>query len=145
MGSKARPRGVRLAELAARQHGVVSVRQLHALGYGEGSIAKGVRGGRLHRLQRGVFAVGHINLTKHGRCLAAVLACGPDALLSHGSAAWLWGLARTFPVPVHVTAPISRGPRRSVVLHRSRILAAEDRALEEEVPVTALPRTFLDL
>jgi Transcriptional regulator, AbiEi antitoxin len=136
---------VGLAELAARQHGVVSVRQLGSLGYSDGAIAKAVRAGRLHRLHRGVYAVGHLHLSVHGRCLAAVLACGPKALLSHHSAAWLWGLVKTSPVPIHVTGPVSRAPRPPVVLHHSRILAVEDRALEVGIPVTALPRTLLDL
>jgi very-short-patch-repair endonuclease len=136
---------VGLAELAGRQHGVVSVRQLHRLGYSDGAIAKAVKGGRLHRFHRGVYAVGHLHLTVHGRCLAAVLACGPHALLSHNSAAWVWGLLKAPPERIHVTGPISRAPRPPLVLHHSRILVVEDRALEERIPVTALPRTLLDL
>ena len=58
MESKPRPRGVEVAELATRQHGVVSVRQLHGIGYSDGAIAKAVGGGRLHRLHRGVYAAG---------------------------------------------------------------------------------------
>ena len=88
-----------LAELADRQHGVVSIRQLTGpLGYSRSAVDRAVRAGRLHRLYRGVYAVGHTNLSLHGQCLAAVLACGPDALLSHYSAAWLWGLTKTYPL-----------------------------------------------
>jgi very-short-patch-repair endonuclease len=145
MGSKPRPRWVGVAELAARQHGVVSVRQLHRLGHSDRAIAKAVGAGHLHRLHRGVYAVGYLHLSLHGRCLAAVLACGPNALLSHRSAAWLWGLIKAPSISIHVTGPVSRAPRPPVVLHHSRILVAKDRALEEGIPVTALPRTLLDL
>jgi hypothetical protein len=98
----------------------------------------------LHRLYPGVFAVGHTNLSLHAQCLAAVLACGPDALLSHVSAAWLWGLTKTSPLPASVSTPLHRR-RSSLRLHEARSLAAEDRALREGIPVTTLPRTLLDL
>jgi hypothetical protein len=65
--------------------------------------------------------------------------------LSHRSAAWLWGLIQSPPDSIHVTGPVNRAPRPPIVLHRSRILSSEDRALEEGIPVTALPRTLLDL
>src|SRR5437868_1239218 len=88
-----RPRGVELAELAARQHGVVSIRQLETLfGYSRRSVLGAVRAGRLHPLGRGVYAVGHTDLSKLGECLAAVLTVGPGSLLSYWSAGWLWGL-----------------------------------------------------
>jgi hypothetical protein len=133
-----------LAELAERQHGVVSIRQLEKLGYSRKAVQRDVASGHLHPLHRGVYAVGHRLVPAHGRCLAAVLACGPDALLSHRSAAWLWGITRYGPAPLHVTSPIPRKPRLPIKLHHSRILIAEDRAFEEGVPLTALPRTLLD-
>lgn len=135
-----------LADLAERQHGIVSIRQLTGpLGYSQTSVHRGVSTGRLHRLYRGVFAVGHTNLSLHARCLAAVLACGPDALLSHVSAAWLWGLTKTSPLPASVSTPLHRRRRPPLRLHEARSLAAEDRALRDGIPVTALPRTLLDL
>jgi Transcriptional regulator, AbiEi antitoxin len=138
-----RPNG--LPELAERQHGVVSIRQLETiLGYSPGAVKRAVAAGRLLRLHRGVYAVGHRLVSGHGRCLAAVLACGPDALLSHRSAAWLWGITRHGPAPLHVTSPIPRKRRLPIQLHHSRILTADDRALEDRIPVTALPRTLLD-
>lgn len=85
-----------LAELAERQHGVVSIRQLTGpLGYSKAAVHRAVTAGRLHQLYRGVFAVGHAKLSLHAQCLAAVLACAPNALLSHVSAAWLWDLTKT--------------------------------------------------
>lgn len=135
-----------LAELAERQHGVVSIRQLTGpLGYSKASVHRAVSAGRLHQLYRGVFAVGHTSLSLHGQCLAAVLACGPNALLSHVSAAWLWDLTKTSPLSASVCAPGYRKPRPPIRLHEARSLTAEDRALREGIPVTALPRTLLDL
>lgn len=137
--------GPTLAELAERQHGVISVRQLETtLGYSRSAIKRKVAAGRLLRLHRGVYAVGHRRISPYGHCLAAVLASGPNALLSHGSAAWLWGISRYGPAPLHVTSPVPRKPRPPIHLHHSRILTEADRALEENIPVTALPRTMLD-
>jgi hypothetical protein len=134
-----------LAELAEQQHGVVSVRQLEAtLGYSPSAVKREVAAGRLLRLHRGVYAVGHRCISRQGRCLAAVLACGPKALLSHSSAAWLWGISRYGPAPLHVTSPVPRRPRPPIRLHHSRILTPEDTALEKGVPVTGTPRTLLD-
>lgn len=146
MGRETQPRGLGLAALARRQHGVASVRQLETLfGYTEGSLRKAVAAGRLHPLYRGVYAVGHSRLTLHGQSLAAVLSCGPGSLLSHWSAAWLWGLGGWSPAPFHVLAS---GPRRQtppVRRHRARNLVDADCAIEEGIPVTAVPRTLLDM
>ncbi len=134
-----------LAELAERQHGVVSIRQLETkLGYSRWAVQREAAAGRLHRLYRSVYAVGYRRIPTEGRCLAAVLACGPDALLSHRSAAWLWGLWRYGPDPLAVTGPQPRKPRLPIQLHRSAILTDADRALEKNIPITAVPRTLLD-
>lgn len=77
--------------------------------------------------------------------MAAVLACGERALLSHASAAWLWGIARASPIPVTVTVSTSQHPKGPMVIRHSRTIASEDRALLEGISVTALPRTLLDL
>jgi hypothetical protein len=134
-----------LGELASRQHGVVSIRQLIALGYSRSAIERGREVGRLHQLDRGVYAVVHTNLTPHGHCLAGVLACGPRALLSHYSASWLWGLTRHSPIPVHATGPSPRGGRPPVRIHRARNLIEEDRSLQDGIPVTSPARTALDM
>jgi len=140
------PAHAALAELAKRQHGVVSIEQLlDRLGYSRSAVARAVADGRLHPVHRSVYAVGHTALSLHGRCLAAVLASGPGALLSHRSAAWLWGIARWSPIPVSVTSPGPRGPRAPVRLHRSRILTPEDCDTIDGIPVTAVPRVALDL
>ncbi len=145
MGTKALPRGQELAALADRQHGVVSIRQLRRLGYTHRSVQRGVEVGRLHRLHQGVFAVGHTNLSLQGRCLAAVLASGPGALLSHYSAGWLHGLIATRPIPIHVTTPVPRKRRDAVRIHHSRTLIDADRTLEQGIPITSVARSALDL
>lgn len=135
-----------LAELARRQHGVVSIRQLVGLlGYSHSAVLRAASSGRLHRLYRGVYAVGHTDLSPQAECLAGVLACGPDAVLSHHSAAWLLGIARWPHLPLSVTVPSARRARPPIRLHRARALTPKDRALHERIPVTALPRTLLDL
>lgn len=137
-----------MAELARRQHGVVSIRQLHLkLGYSKSAVKREVAAGRLHRVHHGVYAVGHTDLSKHGEALAAVLAVGPGSLLSYWSAGWLWGLIATWREPFHVTAT---GPRRlrdrtPVRVHRARNLVGDDRGFEEGIPVTSPARTYLDL
>lgn len=146
MRGKPLPRGQRLAELAAAQHGVVSIRQLRRrLGYSHAQVQRATEAGRLHRLHHGVYAVGHSHLSLHGQCLAAVLACGPGALLSHWSAAWLLGLLATRPVPIHVTTPLPRRPRPPIRLHHSGALIDEDRSFEQKIPHTSVARTALDL
>ncbi len=133
-----------LAELARKQYGVVSTSQLEALGYSPEAIAYATRLCRLHRIHRGVYAVGHRRITDHGRHLAAVLACEPGAMLSHHSAGWLWGLLAGPSGTIHVTAPTRRHTKSSLRLHYGT-LAEEDLATCDEIPVTAVPRTMLDL
>lgn len=88
--------------------------------------------------------MGRRNLSRHGECLAAVLTCGPDALLSYRSAAWLWGLSQSEPQRIEVTGPTPRHLRSKVRLHHSRVLTKADRALVQNIPVTSVPRTLLD-
>jgi predicted transcriptional regulator of viral defense system len=130
--------------MATRQHGVVSIRQLEFLGFKPDTVTREVVAGRLHRLHRGVYAVGHERITWHGHCLAAVLANSPS-VASHFSAGWLWGLLLNRPSgKYHLTAPNPRHSKPQFVLHRAT-LADEDRDLLEGIPVTSLARTQLDL
>jgi predicted transcriptional regulator of viral defense system len=87
-------RSTRAWALARRQHGVLTRQNLAALGSTPGAIRHRLAIGRLHRVRPGIYAVGRRELTREGRWMAAVLACGPDAVLSHGSAAALWGIGR---------------------------------------------------
>jgi predicted transcriptional regulator of viral defense system len=133
-----------LAVMATRQCGVVSIRQLESLGFGSRSVHREVAAGRLHRLHRGVYAVGHQRLSWHGHCLAAVLANSPS-VASHFSAGWLWGLLLNRPSgKYHLTAPNARHSKPQFVLHRA-VLADADHAIVEGIPVTSMARTHLDL
>jgi hypothetical protein len=139
------PLDVGLAELAERQFGVVSLGQLRALGLGERGVRHRVRAGRLRRLHRGVYAVGHGALGREGRRLAAVLACGEGAVLSHRSAAAHWGLLASQAALIDVTAPATRAGVPGIRLHRSRFLDAQDTTNHQGIPITSVPRTLLDL
>jgi very-short-patch-repair endonuclease len=131
-----------IAELARRQHGVVGRAQLKELGLGDDAIDWRVRGQRLHRVHRGVYVVGYPHLTRNGHFMAAVLACGDRAALSHFSAAVLWGMLNG-EGKVHVTAPMDRR-RPGLVVHRARLEKAEIRQ-RAGIPVTAPARTLIDL
>ena len=130
-----------------RQYGVVTRGQLLAAGVGETGIKERVRTGRLIRLHRGVFALGHRELRREGHWLAAVLACGPGAVLSHVDAAAHWNIRQSAAALVHVTVPTRAGRvrRRGLRIHRSGRLAAEQVTVHEGIPVTTLARTLLDL
>ena len=133
--------------LAARQHGLVARRQLLALGLGEDAIDHRLSNGRLRRLQRGVYALGHRELRREGHALAAVLAAGDGAVLSHRSAAGLWGIRPWSGSFIELTAPGRGGVvrRRGRVLHRSTELPPGEVASENGLPVTTVARTLLDL
>jgi hypothetical protein len=145
MADKRQPEGKHrlLAELATRQHGVVSARQLLELGYSRDQISHDAVAGRLLRLHRGVYAVGHGDLDWNARCLAAVLASAP-ALASHASAGRLWGLLRYDPPTIDVTVPTGRRRISRARVHRAR-LAGQDEAECAGIPVTSVARTVLDL
>jgi very-short-patch-repair endonuclease len=135
-----------VARIAARQHGVVAIGQLHAAGLLPSVITKRVSAGRLHRIHRGVYAVGHVGLSREGRWMAGVLACGPGAVLSHRSAAALWGIAPASGV-VDVTVPGNggRAKRRGINLHRSARFQPGQCTLRDAIPVTRPARTLDDL
>ena len=101
-----------LHRLAGRQWGVVTRGQLIRLGFSANGIAGCVRTGRLIRLHRGVYAVGHDRLRLQGRWMAAVMACGPGAALSHRDAAVMWDLRQSSTAVIDVTVPSQNGRRR---------------------------------
>ncbi|MDP9134149.1 MAG: DUF559 domain-containing protein [Actinomycetota bacterium] len=133
-----------IAALAQRQHGVVARRQLVALGLGSRAIDHRVQCGRLHPIHRGVYAVGHRVLSRHGRWMAAVLSAGPDAVLSHQSAAALWGLRTTARTRIDVTTPNTLRARRGLHPHCA-VLPQDEHTVHEGIPVTTPARTLLDL
>jgi very-short-patch-repair endonuclease len=134
----------RLAKLAKHQHGVVCRRQLLTLGFSSQAIKTLVARERLHRVHRGVFAVGHTRLRAQGQWMAGVLACGECAVLSHGDAAALHDLRQIGSGPVHVTAT-GRHAVKGVRYHWARTLDREDCTIIDGIPVTSVARTYLDL
>ena len=136
-----------IARLAERQHGVVGRAQLRELGLSGTAIDKRVAAKRLLRIHRSVYAPGHAPLTTTGRYLAAVLASGPEALLSHRSAAALWDLRDDRRRTVDVTAPGRPGRRqRGIEIHRSRtLLRPDDVVALYGIPCSTLARTLVDM
>jgi very-short-patch-repair endonuclease len=137
------PLDARLAKLAERQHGVVSRGQLLELGLGKSAIGDWVKRGRLHGVHRGVYAVRYPTLTRNGRFMAAVLACGEGAALSHFSAAVLWGMLNEWGGAIHVTSE-ARRRRPGLVVHEAALGGGEVRP-RAGIPVTAPARTLIDL
>jgi Transcriptional regulator, AbiEi antitoxin len=135
----------RLAELARGQHGVVSRRQLLELGFDRGTVTRRIEIGRLHRLYRGVYAVGHTVIPRDGRFLAAVLACGDDAALSHRSAAELWGIRPSAAARIDVTVPHTSGVRTSARIHVHRPRRRPETTTVDGIPVTTPGQTLADL
>lgn len=122
----------------------MSQAQLIAAGLSRQGIHRRVEAGWLVPLHKGVYAVGHTALTNHSHLLAAVYACGAAALASHRAAGALWGILRGAP-SIEVTVPRSRTARDGILVHRSRRLDDEDRAVIDGIPVTSLARTLVDL
>lgn len=159
MVDQSAPVDVHLALIAGEQHGIVTTAQLVELGLTKSAIAKRAQRGRLHRLYRGVYAVGHEGLGKEGRWMAAVLACGAGAVLSHGAAAVHWGLLKPLDGPIDVTVPTHSGRKRrqGIRIHRCSTLGAPWSTsgllkrpiplvtVRDRIPVTCVPRTLVDI
>jgi Protein of unknown function (DUF559) len=132
--------------LAGRQHGIVARRQLLGLGFNSAEIEHRISRGRLHVVMRGVYAVGWPQLTAKRRWMAAVLACGEGAALSHQSAAALWGIGRErrgrIDISVRRRSELERPGLR--VRARAKLDAARIVA-KDEIPVTEIVQTLIDL
>ncbi len=138
----AAPIDARIAAIAARQHGNIAHAQLIALGLTESQIFYRVKMGRIHRVHRGVYAVGRPPKTALERAAAAVLACGSGAALSHRSALALWGLGH-WTRTIEVTAPGDHRPK-GIRVHRARGLTPRDLRTHQGIRVTSPARTLLD-
>lgn len=137
----------RVAAIATRQGGRISRRQLLALGLGPGAIDHRRATARIHVVSRGIYAVGHVHRCGHAAVWEALLACGSDAVLSHRSAAAVWGVLPTPATIVQLTVPGERGRKRrreGIRTHRALVPAGE-RTRREGLPVTTLARTLLDV
>ena len=132
--------------MASRQKGIVTYAQLRAAGLSPGKIKRSVRIGAFHRLYLGVYAVGHTALAPWARELAALLACGKGAIISHWSAALLWGLIDRAPAQVDVTLTSRRCRHKAgIALHQALGLDKRDLRVRHNVPVTSPARTLIDL
>lgn len=136
-----------IAEIAGRQHGVISIAQLRSAGLSDNAVLGRVRSSRLHRLHRGVYAVGHPGLSQFGRWMAAALTCGEGAAVSHRSAAELWGLLKHVEGPIDVSIPkdAGRAQRSGLRLHRRTALRPTSMTRRYGIPVTKPAQTIVDL
>jgi very-short-patch-repair endonuclease/predicted transcriptional regulator of viral defense system len=142
--NRRQPEAVRA--VARHQAGIVSRSQLIAAGADQSAIDRALRSGRLHRLHRGVYAtVAPELITEDGRLLAALLAAGRGALLSHGTAAWRWHIIPAPPHAIELAVPRPRAAPAGVALYESGRLRPEDTTLNTPFPTTSVPRTLLDL
>lgn len=136
--------GRALWELTERQHGVVSREQLLSLGLSPAAIEHRLRRGRLHRVARGIYAVGRPELSREGRWMVALLAGGPHAVLSHLSAAAVWGIADEPRGGIAISVPTGRCRRRGITSH-CRPLSASDLTVRRGLRLTTPARTILDI
>jgi very-short-patch-repair endonuclease len=135
-----------IQELAAAQHTVISLAQLQSLGLGASGVRRRAALGKLQRIHQGVYAVGLAKPTREARYMAAVLACGPGAALSHRSAADLLGLRQCNRRAIEVTAPGRTGKDRpGIEVHRPTGLDPRDITHVNGIPCTTVARTLLDL
>jgi very-short-patch-repair endonuclease len=132
--------------MAEEQHGVVSLAQLEEIGLTGHAVQQRAKCGRLHRVHQGVYAVGYPLGTRKGRLMAAVLASGRGAVLSHRSAAALWGLLPGMGTMIDVTAPGRRGRSPSGIrAHRHGHLQPWDKVVVDGISCTTVAHTLLDL
>jgi predicted transcriptional regulator of viral defense system len=131
---------------ARTRHGVVTTRELGAFGLGPAAVSRRAAEGRLFRQHRGVYSVGRPDLTAAGHRMAAVLACGPTAVLSHRSSAAQHGLLTDGRPIEDVTIPGRKSrPRRNIRVHSSTTLTASDTTTVDTIPCTSVARTLVDL
>jgi very-short-patch-repair endonuclease len=136
----------RVWQLARAQHGVIALFQLLELGYTLSAVKHRVAKGRLHPVRRGVYAVGRPDLTREGEWMAAVLSCGPEAVLSHVTAAALWRVRPDRGGAIHVTTPAHVDHRQAgLIAHRRHTLRSSDVTRYRGIPVTTPVRTLLDI
>lgn len=130
--------------LAHRQHGVITREQLCELGFTPEAIEHRIRVGRLHRLARGVYAVGRPEVGRYGLLMASVLSCGRFARISHGSAGWLWGIA-AWGERIDVVVPTRVFRRRPGIRVHRRLGLPDEGPRVRGIPVTDPVDTLIDL
>lgn len=135
-----------IAAFASRKRGLITDEELLAAGVGRKGVERRLKTGRIHRLYRGVYLVGHPVPPPLAMELAAVLACAPHAFLSHFSAAWLYRLLKFQPPIIDITvAGRNPGQLKGIAIHRVRTLDRRDVTRQAGIPTTTPTRTLLDL
>jgi very-short-patch-repair endonuclease len=138
------PTDARVAWEAAKQHGVVDRAQLLTCGVSRAGVERRIAAGWLYRMHRGVYAVGHPGLSRHGGWMAAVLSGGHGAALSHRSAAALWGIGHDGRVP-SITIPGTKRVGTAGLEVHAGLLRSDEIVIFDDIPVTSVGRTLLDL
>jgi predicted transcriptional regulator of viral defense system len=134
-----------IARICKAQHGLVTLAQLEAQGLTRQGVHERVVSGRIYPMHQAVYSLTPSVMTQRGKFMAAVLACGPGAVLSHRSAAYLWGLVDSWEEPIDVTAPNRRGRSpEGVAAHRDGSLQPIDTTIRFGIPCTTVARTILD-
>jgi very-short-patch-repair endonuclease len=134
-------RTVRAAAVAGAQWGVIGARQLEDCGVSDRTARRWRSEGKLHRIHAGVYALGHPSVPIEGRLVAALLAVGPGAVLSHATAAWWWGLVTDEPRRIHVSAPGKGRSTAEICIHHPRRL---EQTRHRRFPITPIARTLQD-
>jgi very-short-patch-repair endonuclease len=135
-----------IAAVATAQEGIISIHQLVSAGVSERAASRRADRHRIHRIHRGVYAVGHEAISSNGRLLAATLACGPGSAISHLSAAALWGLRDAAPVVIDVIVPCETGRKiDGIRSRRCRYPTPAEVTTYEGVPCTTPARTLVDV
>lgn len=135
-----------ISEVATEQRGLVSLHQIELAGLGPRGTSHRAAKKKLHRVHRGVYAVGHRSIGRAGLLRAAVLACGEGAVISHATAATLWGLRDEWPVVIDVIVPCEQGRKLDGIrAHRCRYPAAAEIAEVGGIPCTTPARTLVDM
>lgn len=136
----------RIADLATLQGGVVSLDQLRGEGISRRLASERAQASSLHRVHRGVYAVGHRSISQAALLRAAVLACGEGAVVSHATAAAFWELQDRWPRLIDVTVPVEAGRKiEGIRCRRCRYPAGEEVIIRRGVPCTTPARTLIDL
>jgi predicted transcriptional regulator of viral defense system len=141
-----RERQKRVADTATAQGGVVALDQLRAEGVSRRRAAERAEDGKLHRIHRGVYAVGHRSVSRAARLRAALLACGEGAVISHGTAAALHRLFDGWPHFIDITVPVEAGRKiDGIRCRRCRYPEPEEVEVRSGIAVTTIARTLVDL
>jgi hypothetical protein len=132
---------LRAADVASAQWGVISLQQLRDCGVSQSVANRWRWEGRMHTIHRGIYALGHSSVPVEGRLVAALLHAGPEAVLSHRTAAWWWGMLDREPGVIDVSAPGRHRSLNGVRVHHPRVL---DATRTRRLPVTTVARTLRD-